>query len=51
MVLREPRAAVFDLDGVLIDTAKFHRRAWKKAFDTFFEERGIDDTFDEELDY
>lgn len=28
-------ALLFDLDGVLTDTATIHRRAWKQAFDTF----------------
>ncbi|AFM19780.1 haloacid dehalogenase superfamily protein, subfamily IA, variant 3 with third motif having DD or ED/beta-phosphoglucomutase family hydrolase [Mycolicibacterium chubuense NBB4] len=29
------RACLFDLDGVLTDTAGVHRRAWKKMFDEF----------------
>jgi beta-phosphoglucomutase family hydrolase len=29
------RAVLFDLDGVLTDTASVHRKAWKKMFDTF----------------
>lgn len=49
-VLRRPEAVVFDLDGVLVDTARLHSRAWKQAFDSFFEHRGIDDTFDD-VDY
>ncbi|MEN6364434.1 MAG: beta-phosphoglucomutase [Rectinema sp.] len=28
------RAAIFDLDGVLVDTAKYHYLAWKKIADT-----------------
>lgn len=48
---RQPEAVVFDLDGVLVDTAQLHARAWKWAFDRFFEERGIDDEFDEVEDY
>ncbi len=51
MVLRAPKAIVFDLDGVLVDTARLHARAWKQAFDRFLEERGIDDEFDEVEDY
>lgn len=29
------RAVLFDLDGVLTDTASVHRKAWKKMFDAF----------------
>jgi HAD superfamily hydrolase (TIGR01509 family) len=29
------RAAVFDLDGVLVDSARLHMAAWKEAFDAF----------------
>jgi trehalose 6-phosphate phosphatase len=50
-MLRQPEAVVFDLDGVLVDTARLHARAWKKAFDRFFEDRGIDDEFDDVEDY
>lgn len=50
-MLREPKAVVFDLDGVLVDTARLHATAWKRAFDGFFDHRGIDDTFDEVVDY
>ncbi|MHB1065482.1 MAG: beta-phosphoglucomutase family hydrolase [Georgenia sp.] len=32
-------ACLFDLDGVLTDTAALHRRAWKQAFDTYLRER------------
>ncbi|MCD2146440.1 HAD family hydrolase [Gordonia paraffinivorans] len=31
--------ALFDLDGVLTETAVLHRKAWKKAFDAFLAER------------
>ena len=24
------RAAIFDLDGVIVDTAKYHYRAWRR---------------------
>ena len=34
-----------------MDTARLHARAWKWAFDRFFDERGIDDEFDEVEDY
>lgn len=50
-MLRSPNAVIFDLDGVLVDTARLHGRAWKEAFDAFFEQRGTDDTFDEVEDY
>src|SRR6056297_3033212 len=32
-------AAVFDLDGVITDTASVHFNAWKQLFDGFLEER------------
>jgi beta-phosphoglucomutase family hydrolase len=32
-------ACLFDLDGVLTQTAKVHARAWKETFDAFLEER------------
>lgn len=50
-MLRRAEAVVFDLDGVLVDTAKLHARAWKRAFDSFFEDRGFDDSFDAVADY
>jgi beta-phosphoglucomutase family hydrolase len=33
------RACLFDLDGVLTQTAKIHARAWKMMFDPFLSER------------
>jgi beta-phosphoglucomutase family hydrolase len=33
------RACLFDLDGVLTDTASVHRRAWKAMFDTYLRQR------------
>jgi beta-phosphoglucomutase family hydrolase len=33
------RACLFDLDGVLTQTAKVHARAWKQAFDAYLRER------------
>ncbi len=33
------RACLFDLDGVLTDTASVHRRAWKQTFDAYLEAR------------
>ncbi|HEX9831572.1 MAG TPA: hypothetical protein VGA66_00555, partial [Mycobacterium sp.] len=29
------RATLFDLDGVLTDTASVHKKAWKSMFDDF----------------
>lgn len=50
-MLRRPKAVVFDLDGVLVDTARLNGSAWKQAFDSFFADRGIDDSFDGSVDY
>jgi beta-phosphoglucomutase family hydrolase len=33
------RACLFDLDGVLTDTASVHRKAWKKMFDDYLRQR------------
>jgi beta-phosphoglucomutase family hydrolase len=33
------RACLFDLDGVLTDTASVHRRAWQETFDAFLRDR------------
>ena len=35
----EIRACLFDLDGVLTQTAKVHATAWKEMFDAFLEDR------------
>ena len=32
-------AVLFDLDGVLTDTARIHAGCWKRMFDTFLRER------------
>ncbi|WP_194818047.1 HAD family phosphatase [Nocardia sp. XZ_19_385] len=37
--------ALFDLDGVLTDTAQVHRRAWKETFDAFLARR-IGDSYE-----
>ena len=45
-------ACLFDLDGVLTDTASVHRRAWKKMFDEYLrdtQERFVE--FDDGADY
>jgi len=37
------KGAIFDLDGVIVDTVPIHFKAWKKMFSEY----GIDFTFDE----
>ena len=32
-------AVIFDMDGVVTDSATAHRRAWKRTFDSFLDER------------
>ncbi|HSJ83808.1 MAG TPA: beta-phosphoglucomutase family hydrolase [Acidimicrobiia bacterium] len=32
-------AVIFDMDGVVTDSASAHRRAWKRTFDSFLDER------------
>jgi beta-phosphoglucomutase family hydrolase len=46
-------ACLFDLDGVLTDTARVHAAAWKQMFDGFLRERDGDDftPFDAHHDY
>lgn len=45
------RALLFDMDGVLTDTASIHARAWKETFDAFLREHGDDTPFDLARDY
>jgi beta-phosphoglucomutase family hydrolase len=50
------RACLFDLDGVLTDTAKVHAAAWKEMFDGFLRARAAQEgtafvPFDPERDY
>ena len=50
------RAALFDLDGVLTDTASVHKKAWKAMFDDFLRRRSertgeAFTPFDEQTDY
>ncbi|WP_448456247.1 beta-phosphoglucomutase family hydrolase [Mycolicibacterium phlei] len=47
------RAALFDLDGVLTDTATVHKKAWKAMFDDFLRERSGEAfvPFDVDSDY
>ena len=35
------RACLFDLDGVLIQTAQLHAAAWKETFDNFLRDRSV----------
>jgi beta-phosphoglucomutase family hydrolase len=50
------RACLFDLDGVLTQTAKVHAEAWKQMFDAYLRERGgefepfTNDDYDEYVD-
>lgn len=44
------QAVIFDLDGVLTDTAEAHARAWKRMFDAFLETRR-EPPFDPDEDY
>ena len=44
------RACLFDLDGVLTDTASVHRRAWKAMFDEYLRQHG-QPPFDPDADY
>jgi beta-phosphoglucomutase family hydrolase len=50
------RACLFDLDGVLTDTASVHRTAWKAMFDSYLQQRAERNgepfvPFDEDDDY
>ncbi|MFO7997586.1 MAG: trehalose-phosphatase [Bacteroidales bacterium] len=45
-------ALIFDLDGVITQTRKTHRKAWKELFDWYFERQGKGDNAPmSELDY
>jgi beta-phosphoglucomutase family hydrolase len=44
------RAGLFDLDGVLTDTASIHRAAWKAAFDPVLADHGQGEFTDEDYD-
>jgi beta-phosphoglucomutase family hydrolase len=45
------KAVLFDLDGVLTDTAKVHAKAWKATFDDLLRRHGDDRPFDVRNDY
>jgi beta-phosphoglucomutase family hydrolase len=50
------RACLFDLDGVLTDTASVHRKAWEAMFDAYLQKRARDGgggyvAFDPDADY
>ena len=32
-MLKQPKAIIFDLDGVLTDTSEYHYQAWKRLAD------------------
>jgi len=42
------RACLFDLDGVLTDTASVHRKAWKQTFDELLTARDLPEFTDED---
>ncbi|MEX2466788.1 MAG: beta-phosphoglucomutase family hydrolase [Gemmatimonadota bacterium] len=44
--LKDIRALIVDLDGVITDTAQQHFRAWKRMFDAYLEEQGASDASD-----
>jgi trehalose 6-phosphate phosphatase len=44
-------ALIFDLDGVITQTRKTHKKAWKETFDQFFEKQGNDHKSMSEEDY
>ncbi len=39
--LKNKKAVIFDMDGVLTETATYHAAAWKHIFDEYFEKRGL----------
>lgn len=41
----EIAAVIFDMDGVVTDTAQAHFSAWKETFDAFLKDRGADGAF------
>jgi beta-phosphoglucomutase family hydrolase len=45
------RALLFDMDGVLTQTATVHAAAWKEMFDAYLERAGVGPPFDADRDY
>ena len=45
------KACLFDLDGVITDTARLHVRAWKQTFDEVLRDHGDEREFDARADY
>jgi len=41
-------ACIFDLDGVITESAVVHKAAWKKLFDSFLKEKGDNNEFNDE---
>ena len=53
---RDYDAVLFDLDGVLTQTARVHAAAWKELFDAFLKQRSAETgepfvPFDSDADY
>jgi beta-phosphoglucomutase family hydrolase len=50
---QQPTGAIFDLDGVITDTAVIHFKAWKETFDSLLQELNGDDfrPFEHDRDY
>ena len=46
-----PDAVIFDMDGVVTDTAAVHAQAWKKLFDAALPDFGDTVPFDADVDY
>ena len=47
----KPKAVVLDMDGVLTQTAKIHKQAWKEMFNAFLEKEPEDYPAMEDADY
>lgn len=48
---QQPKALIFDLDGVITQTRKLHKDAWKNTFDRFFREKDPNQSSMTEKDY
>ncbi len=52
MTIKGCKGAIFDLDGVITETAKIHFLAWKSMFDEFLKEKGMDEFSEKDyIDY